>query len=129
VAYDLDNAFAEFEQGDFSLKGIDSLKVASDPFLETEDYQNYEKYRVEERQLEVSISEENFIKSEIELKHFITLNPNYWKAHYLVGNYFYIQKKYALALPYFERALSLEIPTSSNQKELKKLIKKSKRKL
>lgn len=129
VAYDLDNAFAEFEQGDFSLKGIDSLKVASDPFLETEDYQNYEKYRVEERQLEASISEENFIKSEIELKHFITLNPNYWKAHYLVGNYFYIQKKYALALPYFEKALSLEIPTTSNQKELKKLIKKSKRKL
>ena len=63
VAYDIKNAFAEFEQGDFSLKGIDSLKVAADPFLETEAYKNYEEYRMEERNLEARIAKENFKKN------------------------------------------------------------------
>lgn len=128
VAYDIKNAFAEFEQGDFSLKGIDSLKVAADPFLETEAYQNYEQYRIEERKLEAAIAEENFTKTAEDLKEFVALNPKYWQAYQLVGVYYYDQKKYALALPYFEKALDLEITTAPDKEELEKFIKKSKRK-
>ncbi|MGO3811519.1 C45 family autoproteolytic acyltransferase/hydolase [Mesonia sp.] len=128
VAYDIKNAFAEFEQGDFSLKGIDSLKVAADPFLETEAYQNYEEYRIEERKLETAITKENFKKTAQELEEFVALNPKYWQAYQLVGAYYYEQKKYALALTYFEKALDLEVTTVPDKEKLEKLIKKSKRK-
>lgn len=128
VAYDIKNAFAEFEQGDFSLKGIDSLKVAADPFLETEAYKNYEEYRMEERNLEARIAKENFKKTAQELEEFVALNPKYWKAYQLVGAYYYEQKKYALALTYFEKALDLEVTTVPDKEKLEKLIKKSKRK-
>jgi len=128
VAYDIKNAFAEFEQGDFSLKGIDSLKVAADPFLETESYKNYEEYRIEERRLEAAIAEENFTKTAKELEEFVALNPRYWQAYQRVGLYYYKQKKYALALSYFEKALDLEVTTVLDKEELEKLIKKSKRK-
>ena len=33
VAYDLDEVFKEFENGDHSLKGIDSLLIKKDPFF------------------------------------------------------------------------------------------------
>ncbi|MDT0294370.1 C45 family autoproteolytic acyltransferase/hydrolase [Mesonia ostreae] len=128
VAYDLHKAFAEFEQGDFSLKGIDSLQVEADPFLETEAYKNYETYRIEERNLETAITQENFTKTAEELEKFVALNPKYWQAYQRVGLYYYKQKKYALALPYFQKALQLEVTTVPDKEELKKLIKKSKRK-
>jgi len=128
VAYNLTNAFAEFEQGDFSLKGIDSLKIGADPFLASQAYQNYEQYRIEERQLEESIVEENFRKSTEELEEFVALNPYYWKAYQLVGRYYYHQKKYDLALPYFKKALSLKVTTVPDKENLEKYIRKTKRK-
>lgn len=128
VAYNINNAFAEFEQGNFSLKGIDSLKVAADPFLKTKAYKNYEKYRIEERKLEAAIKEKNFTKSAKELEKFIALNPKYWQAYQRVGLYYYEQKKYDLALPYFEKALDLEVTSLLDKEELEKFIKKSKRK-
>ena len=57
------------------------------------------------------------------------LNPNYWKAQYLAGHYYYNHKQYAKAQIHFKLASKKEITTLPNAKKVDKYIKKLNRKL
>ncbi len=128
VAYDLDEVFAEFEKGDHSLKGIDSLLIAEDPFLNSEAFKNYELYRKESRVIQHKIQQEEEI-SEEKLVSFIALNPDFWKAYYWVGEYYFQQKNYKKAIVYYKQALQREVTTLPDVEMLEKRIKKSYRKI
>ena len=129
VAYDLNSVFSN-RNGNPSAVTLSNkaLNIAKDPFLETEAYKNYEAYRVLERKVEAIIDQKGHI-DEKDLEKLTELNPNYWKAHFLTGHYFYQNKRYAKALNHFKNAATKEISTIPEAEQIAKYIKKSKRKL
>ncbi|MEO6347315.1 MAG: C45 family peptidase [Aquaticitalea sp.] len=128
VAYNLKDIF-QSRDGQPSIISISDSKtnIAEDPFVHTEAFQNYEAYRMLEGRMKNAI---NFKKpvSQTDLNRLITDNPDYWKAYYLVGLYQYQHKQYSDALIQFKMAYSKEIPSKSDEKEVAKYLKKSKRK-
>ena len=126
VAYDLNTIFNKKQKIYNALNEAD-LTIIKDTFLDTEAYKNYELYRVEERQLEKELENES-LNLNRDVSAFINLNPEYWKAYYLVGSYCYQQKKYVDALYYFKQAQSKEVTTLLDEALLEKYVKKAKRK-
>ncbi len=129
VAYDLNNVFSN-RIGNPSKVSISEERenIDKDPFLLSEDYHNYEKYRVLERKVEYAIEEKTKLNDE-DLERLVSLNPQYWKAHKLVGDYYYQNQKYSKALKAFNVASKKEITTRPDAEYVTKFIKKSQRKL
>lgn len=126
VAYDLNEVFNNPEFKATLSKA--ELNIEEDPFLFTETYKNYEAYRILEREIEVAISNKEHFSldkiNELQIK-----NPNYWKADYLIGKYYYQKNYYRAALIAFEEAQTKEITTVPDQQAIASYIKKIKRKL
>lgn len=128
VAYDLNTVFNNRDKNPSIVSVSDSnLNIAEDPFVHSEDFKKYEAYRMLEHQIERAIQKEQAIAKE-DLLMLISYNPDYWKAHYLVGRYHYEQKQFSQASKNFEVAATKEITTTIDEKKLQKLIKKSTRK-
>lgn len=128
VAYDLNSVFRN-RKGNPSKVSLasPSLNIPKDPFLESEAYRNYQDYRVLEEKITHVLEGKRQIDPD-ELQKLTQLNPNYWKAHYLAGLYYYQQKDYKKALSQFEMASTKEVTTLPESKKLAKYLKKSKRK-
>ena len=128
VAYDLKEVFAN-RDGNPSKVSISkaNLNIAEDPFFHTQDYKDYEAFRILERRLENAINSVETV-TENDLNSIITYNPKYWKAHFLVGKYLYEHKQYTQALIHFEMASTKEITTKLDEETVAKYLKKSKRK-
>ncbi len=129
VSYDLDEVFEKVHKGqtDISL-ATEELTIPEDPFIHTDAYINYEKFRVLSRTIEKAIEEEEKV-SETALIQLEKLNSEYWKTYYILGNYYYIHKEYKKALIAYKQAKKREITTVPDSKKLQKLINKCQRKL
>jgi len=127
VAFQLDSVFANANKKSSTLSlPVDLIK--KDPFINSVAFSNYEKYRIEKRKLEQVIeNKESYTIENIEA--FITLNSDFWEVYYLVGTYYYENKYYKAALTKFEEALTKEITTVIDRKNIEKYINKIKRKL
>ena len=99
------------------------FNIPKDPFIQTQEYRNYEDYRKLEREVERALANKETIAHEtLEALH--DKNPEYWKAYYLTGKY-YLQKKYnAAAKRLFEQALTKEITTLPDRQRIEKHIEK-----
>lgn len=127
VAFQLDSVFKDQEQRSSTLSMTRDL-IAKDPFTNTVDFHNYEKYRMERRKIEQIINDDLESNSK-DMYSFIALNPENWEVYYLVGKYYYDKKYYKAALIQFEKALSKEVTTLPDQEEIKKYIKKINRRI
>jgi len=127
VAFQLDSVFANANKKSSTLSlPVDLIK--KDPFINSVAFSNYEKYRIEKRKFEQVIeNKESYTIENIEA--FITLNSDFWEVYYLVGTYYYENKYYKAALTKFEEALTKEITTVIDRKNIEKYINKIKRKL
>lgn len=131
VAYDLDEVFSSSvppkanagaqERELFSLS-IESLNIATDPFVRSEAYHNYERYRTVEREVEHQLKNDEAI-SEATLEQLTTLNPDFWRAHYLKGVYYKKRGYDAAALKAFKVAQSKVITTVPDKERVEKYIK------
>ncbi len=127
VAYDLNEVFSNKNSGNTSVATAE-LNIPQDPFLKTEAYQNYERYRSLRNEIEKAISEETHLEQEL-LSEFTALNTNFWEAHYLVGKYNLNRGYDTLALNAFLEAETKEITTLPDREIVEKHIKKLKRSL
>ena len=128
VAYDLDDVFSDsFSTTNSFVK--EELVIAEDPFLYSQEYKNYEAYRVFDRKMDLVLNNKKQEIYQEELTNYIHLNPDLWIPYYKVGKYYYQLKYYAKALPYFEMALQKEITTESDKEAVKKHLKKCKNKI
>jgi tetratricopeptide (TPR) repeat protein len=124
VAYDLIKVFANRKNNPSETTISETeLNIAEDPFVDTVSYQNYEAYRVLEHKVEHAIDSKIQVSDE-DLQHLTLYNPDYWKSHYLLGRYYYEQKKYSSALTLFKIAAKQEITTKEDEKLIAKYIKK-----
>jgi len=129
VCYDLNKVFGNKNVKD-SIVSLqeENLNIPKDTFLETEEYANYEKFRIEDRKMDA------FLKNKMDLpvdfaKNYQSLNPDYWVGYYKIGLYFYHNKSWQLAQEYFKKALTKEITTLPEKEKIQKYLKKIKRKL
>lgn len=128
VAYDLDEIFGTSHKGIISSMAIDSLTIPKDPFVDTPEFKNYEKYRIEYRIVDKAIKTKGDLSADF-IKQFQLLNPDYWEVYYKPGVYLYNRGYYTAARAEFEKALTKEITTLPEKKKVEEYLKKIKKKL
>jgi hypothetical protein len=129
VCYDLNKIFKQRTQKDelISLQQ-ENLNIAKDVFLESEAFVNYEKFRIDDRVMDVYLETKTDFSTDF-AKNYQSLNPNYWLVYYKVGLFYYKKKNFQGAKEQFEMALTKEITTLPEKKEIYKYLKKIQRKL
>jgi len=128
VCYNLDSIFKERKPNlvvSFQQKNLD---IPKDPFLETVQYKNYQKFRTEDDKIDLYLKNKETISPEF-IQQYQSLNPEYWVVYYKAGLYFYQKKEYKLSQAHFEKALTKEITTVPDKTAIEKYLKKIKRKL
>ncbi|MCV6628919.1 MAG: C45 family peptidase [Flavobacteriaceae bacterium] len=128
VAYDLNTVFGtpssiaepkSYEQASYS--------IASDPFLLSQEYAKYEAYRIKSREIKTAMSQKKQLNA-ADFRNLQKLNPYYWEAYYLAGQYYYECGYYRAAEIEFAKAMKLEITTLPQRNKVEKYWKKCKRK-
>ena len=129
VCYDLNKIFNnQNTQGNITSLESENLNIASDSFIESDSYKNYEKFRIEDRKMDAIIENKSNLDSDFG-KNYQSLNPDYWVVYYKIGWFFYQKKNYTEAKIQFEKALTKEITTLTAKQEIEKYLKKINRKL
>ena len=116
VAYNLDSIF--------SMKGLqydhevyDSTQtIAADPFLQTQDYQAFVAFR--------KIRTDIMDGKDADVKQLVNLNPEYYHAYVLAGDYEFKRKNYSAATAYYKTALKKVIATRGEEDHIRKQLEK-----
>ncbi|WBL27281.1 C45 family autoproteolytic acyltransferase/hydolase [Zunongwangia sp. HGR-M22] len=129
LAYDLDKVFAEFEEGNVngSVMSTEEVIPASD-FLQSKNYRDYEQYLKLRAAFILALDNNEQINPE-KAEKLKQLNPYFWQAYYLSGQFYYRAGNYKQAIIDFKQALRREVTTLPEKEHLEKLLKKSYRKL
>lgn len=128
VCYNLDSIFNGKKTNTAISFEQENLNIAKDPFIKTEAFQNYKKFKEENHQMDLYLKKEETISLEF-IQHYQSLNPDYWVVYYKAGLYFYQKKQFRAAQINFEKALTKEITTAPEKAKIEKYLKKLKRKL
>ncbi|MGK4568416.1 C45 family autoproteolytic acyltransferase/hydolase [Flavobacterium sp. 3HN19-14] len=128
VCYDLNKIFGERHLKDAIVTlQQENKNIPADPFLKTQAYKNYEQFRIEDRKMDAFLKEDLTVPTDF-LRNYQSLNSDYWVVYYKTGKYCYDKGFYDAAKKNFEMALTKEITTLPEQKEIRKYLRKIKRK-
>lgn len=126
VTYNLDEIFQNRKNNPSSVSLSNSeINIPSDPFIYTKEYKDYEDYRILEREVEEAILNKESISPKT-LSALRQKNPEYWKAYYLTGKYYFEKKYDAAAKLYLRKALTKEITTVPDRERIEKYLQKLK---
>lgn len=128
VCYNLNEIFSDkrLENGKFSKS---ELNIPEDPFVNSKEFEDYEVYRLMQSEILDAIEKDNIVLSEDFISEFQTLNPDLWSGYFLAGKYYFKFKDYQRAKIEFEKALTKEITTLPDKKQVVKYLNQTKRKL
>ncbi|WP_312767257.1 C45 family autoproteolytic acyltransferase/hydolase [Epilithonimonas sp.] len=124
VCYDLNEIFSDkrLENGKFAKS---ELNIRKDSFVDSQEFKNYEEYK----KLGSQFDDDNKILSDQFIERYQSLNPDFWWVYYQAGKYYFKQKEYQKAKIEFEKALTKEITTVPDKKNVEKYLKKTLKKL
>ena len=133
VCYDLNKVFGSKVNGNpesFDSKSLTetNLNIPKDAFLETKEYADYEQFRIKNREFDEALNEKRELSGEYILE-FKNLNPELWAVYYKAGKYYQQKKQFQKASDHFETALTKEITTLPDRKEVEKQLKKVNKKI
>ena len=116
VAYDLNAIFNAPKPKNKSI-GTDSILIHKDTFVNSLEFKNYIKFRKLKKEItQITQSGINYDKEgEQKAEEIIELNPNYYHAHELAGNFYKAKKLYKKAIVAYKEALQREIATKTEQ--------------
>lgn len=119
VCYDLNEIFSDerLKSGKFSKS---EFNIAKDYFADSQEFRNYEEFK----KLSSEFDDENKVLSEEFISHYQSLNRDFWLGYYLAGKYYFKLKDYQRAKSEFEKALTKEITTVPDKKNVEKYLKK-----
>ena len=120
-----------YQLGDFICYNLDSIFssnnseitqiIKKDSFLNTKEYDDFEKHKIIRNQLNDYIlfntQEPQFDKNE-----FIRLNPNSYNTYYLLGRFYYKREECKKAKEMFEQALQKDLPSQSLNEEIENYL-------
>lgn len=127
IAYDLNTVFNLNSVPQHSL-GIDSLLVPEDPFATSPEFQDYVDFRQLKKELTLLASNgANYTEADLEKAvRIIELNPDYFHAYELAGNFYKAKKLYPKAIAAYKQALGKEIATKAEQAAIEEYLSDSK---
>lgn len=116
LAYDLNVVFKQETPPSKSL-AIDSLMVEEDPFAQSQAFKNYVLFRKLKKDLTVLAKDNGaYTKMDEDKAVSITrINPDYYHAHELAGNFYKAKARYSKAIKAYEEALTKEIATEAER--------------
>jgi len=123
VCYDLNEIFSDkrLKSGVFAKS---ELNIAKDPFVDSQDFENYEEFKFAHSEIQDAIDSDNMILTDDFIPHYQSLNPDFWLVYYQSGKYYFKQKEYLKAKTEFEKALTKEITTIPDRESIQKYLKK-----
>ncbi len=121
VAYDLHTIFAMQGMDTDHEIAVDSLTIASDSFLLTKAYKNFESFRAFKQRIAdgESVNTDSLINS----------NPEFYNSYVLAGDYLVKHNEYQKALHWYNIGLTKEIATKPEEEHIRKQIKLCNKKL
>jgi len=122
ICYDLNHAFKM--DGNYF---VDSLTVAKDSFLLTENYKKYESYKkIKEKIKKFVLFDIPFSMDEKNIASFISDNPNSYVTFMSLGDYFKKNDDFVRATAYYKQALEHDVASKNEIEILKKNIEECK---
>nr|WP_184560240.1 C45 family autoproteolytic acyltransferase/hydolase [Chryseobacterium sediminis] len=128
VCYDLNKIFSDkgLQPNDFSKS---ELNIARDPFADSEEFQNYELSKMYGKEINEAADDKNTLLTDGVIPSYQSMNPDFWLVYYQSGKYYFKKKEYSKAKAEFEKALTKEITTVPDRKNVEKYLKKTLKKL
>jgi len=115
VAYDLNSIFNLKDIPKYAL-GIDSLLVPEDPFASSSEFKDYINFRQLKKELTLLVNNDDYTTTDlIKATRIIELNPDYYHAYELAGNFYKAKKLYSKAITAYTKALTKEIATKAEK--------------
>ncbi|MCP1300111.1 C45 family peptidase [Chryseobacterium sp. S0630] len=128
VCYDLNEIFSG-KQLSQSLQAKTGLNIARDPFADSEEFQNYELSKMYGKEINEAADDKNTLLTDDVIPSYQNMNPEFWQVYYQSGKYYFSKKEYSKAKMEFEKALTKEITTVPDRKNVEKYLKKTLKKL
>ena len=124
VCYNLDSVFAKAPnlQVDKEMN-VAAYTIPEDDFLKTEGYQDFLNFKHMKYYIQyiTKASTQLVLQLTIE-KAFIRSNPESYYMYQILGNYYASRKNYSKAIEYYQLALTKEIATLKEEKQIKESI-------
>lgn len=127
VAYDLKEIFSA-EPKPLTSQHKKQLNIARDDFADSDAFKNYERFRIEDRKVDKALHGK-YELTPSEARNYQQLNPDLWSVYYKIGKYYYDKGYYTASEIEFKKALSKEITTLPDQRNIEKYLKKIDKKL
>lgn len=128
VCYDLNEIFSGKPLSQ-SLLAKTGLNIARDPFADSEEFQNYELSKVLGKEINKATENKDILLTDDFIPYYESVNPDFWLVYYQSGKYYFSKKEYSDAKIEFEKALTKEITTIPDRKNVEKYLKKTLKKL
>ena len=128
VCYNLDSVFAKVKtintQQDIN---VPALTIAADPFLKTEAYQNFLHFKNLKHYIQfITKASDKIVLSPQFENAFIQSNPESYYMYQILGNYYASRKNNTKAIEYYNKALTKEIATLKEERQIKESIEEIK---
>jgi len=128
VCYDLNEIFSG-KQLSQSLVAKTGLNIARDPFADSEEFEHYEQSKMLGKEINEAADDKNALLTDDVIPSYQAMNPDFWLVYYQSGKYYFSKKEYSKAKSAFEKALTKEITTVPDKKNVEKYLKKTLKKL
>jgi hypothetical protein len=115
-------AFDKLKVSNKSLE-IDSLKIPSDTFLYSKEYQRYKIFKEKKSKLQTALFKgDNIDDFDNFAKELIANNPNYYYGYMIIADYYFEHANYKKAKQYYQKSLELEVEHRSSTIKMEKRI-------
>ncbi|SIQ44391.1 C45 family autoproteolytic acyltransferase/hydolase [Chryseobacterium sp. RU33C] len=128
VCYDLNEVFSGKPLSQSLLAKTD-LNIARDPFADSEEFQNYELSKILGKEINKAAENKDILLTDDFIPYYESMNPDFWLVYYQSGKYYFRKKEYSNAKMEFEKALTKEITTIPDRKNVEKSLQKTLKKL